>query len=97
MTAQDGAHFRLDLGVRSLAGARENLARDNWRDAALFARAAVEHGARAVQSCFSAAPRSHDPDEILEIALGDPRLIPGFRPLSARPPNCWSQRFGTWG
>jgi HEPN domain-containing protein len=82
VTANDAARYRLELVERSLASARENVERGNWRDAALFARAAVEHAAKAVHACFAAVPRSHDPDEVLAAALGDARFPPSLRPIA---------------
>src|SRR6185436_9966516 len=69
LTPAVGASYRLALGSRSLQSARDNFSRENWRDSALFSRAAVEHAAKAILACFAAVPRSHEPARLLELAL----------------------------
>ena len=70
MTGRDDSAFRLGMAERLLAKAREAQARADWREASLFARGAVEAAAKAILSCFSAVPRSHEPGSLLERALG---------------------------
>jgi HEPN domain-containing protein len=81
VTPQGSARYRLDLAKHSLAGARDNLDRSNWRDAALFARAAVEHG--AMLASFSAVPRAHEPSAVLRAALAAPRFPDPLRERAA--------------
>ena len=69
MTPAVGAPFRLALAQRSRESARDNFARGNWRDSALFSRATVEHAAKAILACFAAVPRTHEPARLLELAL----------------------------
>jgi HEPN domain-containing protein len=69
VTPAVGAPYRLELARRSLGSARDNFARDNWRDSALFSRAAVEHAAKAIVACFAAVPRTHEPARLMELAL----------------------------
>jgi HEPN domain-containing protein len=64
-----GAPYRLALARRSLESARDNFARGNWRDSALFSRAAVEHAAKAIVACFAAVPRTHEPARLVQLAL----------------------------
>ncbi|MDI7268878.1 MAG: HEPN domain-containing protein [Myxococcota bacterium] len=72
MTGRDDSAFRLHMG-RALAGkAREALARGDWREAALFARGAIESAAKAILACFTGVPRSHEPGDILREALAQP-------------------------
>ncbi len=72
MSPAVGAPYRLELARRSLESARDNHARGNWRDSALFARAAVEHASKAMLACFTAVPRTHEPARVLELALAAP-------------------------
>ena len=74
MTSVDAARYRLGLAVRSLESARANLSRSAWRDSALFSRAAIEHGAKAILACFAVVPRSHEPAQILRLALGSAKF-----------------------
>jgi HEPN domain-containing protein len=69
MSPDTSAAFRLNLARHSLESARDNFTRSNWRDSALFSRAAIEHAAKAMLACFSAVPRTHEPARILELAL----------------------------
>jgi HEPN domain-containing protein len=69
LTPAVGAGYRLALARRSLESARDNFSRGNWRDSALFSRAAVEHAAKAMVACFSAVPRTHEPARLLQLAL----------------------------
>ncbi len=69
MSPDTSAAFRLNLAQRSLESARDNFTRGNWRDSALFSRAAIEHAAKAVLACFTAVPRTHEPARVLELAL----------------------------
>jgi HEPN domain-containing protein len=50
--------------------AREALSRGDFREAALFARNAVENAAKAILCCFTTVPRSHEPADLLVRALG---------------------------
>jgi HEPN domain-containing protein len=52
-----------------LESARDNFGRNNWRDSALFSRAAVEHAAKAMVACFAAVPRTHEPARLVQLAL----------------------------
>lgn len=79
MTAGGGAQYRLTLAEGSLAAARDDLARGRWRDAALFARAAIEHGAKSILACFMAVPRSHEPAAVLDEALASPGFPAALR------------------
>lgn len=74
MTPRQGALYRLQLADLSLDSARDNLARGKWRDAALFARAAVENAAKAIESCFTSAHRTHEPGLSLAEALRSPNF-----------------------
>lgn len=69
MTADQAARYRLRLAELSLTSARDNFSRGAFRDAALFARASVEHGAKAILACFSAVPKTHEPGKLLRLAL----------------------------
>ncbi len=69
MSPDSSATFRLKLAQRSLQSAQDNFSRGNWRDSALFSRAAIEHAAKTMLACFSAVPRSHEPMRIAELAL----------------------------
>jgi HEPN domain-containing protein len=69
----------LELAGSSLRVARDNLDRGQWREAALFARAAVENAAKAVQSCFTNVHRTHDPDQPLADALRSPQFPAALR------------------
>jgi HEPN domain-containing protein len=66
--ATSSAH-RLALARRSLESARDNFSRHNWRDSALFSRTSIEHAAKAILARFAAVPRSHEPANVLELAL----------------------------
>jgi HEPN domain-containing protein len=79
VTPRDSARYRLELADSSLRVARESLDRGQWREAALFARAAVENAAKAVQSCFTNVHRTHDPDQPLADALRSPQFPAGLR------------------
>lgn len=79
MTPREGASYRLRLADLSLGSAQDSLSRARWRDAALFARAAVEHATKAILACFAAVPRTHEPREALDAALGDPRFPAALR------------------
>jgi HEPN domain-containing protein len=63
-----------------LESARDNLARNQWRDSALFSRATVEHAAKAILACFAAVPRSHEPARLLELSLAQPSFPVQLRP-----------------
>lgn len=78
MTPGDEAGYRIALAEMRLRSADESLKAERWADAALFARAAVENGAKAVLAIFQAVPRTHEPAEVLRTALD----LPGF-PASA--------------
>lgn len=69
LTPAVGAPYRLGLARRSLESARDNFGRSNWRDSALFSRAAVEHAAKAIVACFTAVPRTHEPARLVQLAL----------------------------
>ncbi|HEX9640150.1 MAG TPA: HEPN domain-containing protein [Candidatus Krumholzibacteria bacterium] len=69
MSPATGPSYRLQLALRSLASARDNLGRQNWRDSAVFSRAGVEHAVKAIVACFGAVPRSHEPQRLLAQAL----------------------------
>ena len=79
MTPRDSSRYRLELAESSLRVARDNLDRGQWREAALFARAAVENAAKAVQACFTSVHRTHDPDQPLAEALRSPQFPAGLR------------------
>ena len=53
--------------------------RGEWREAALFARAAIENAAKAVLGAFASVPRSHEPRDILSEAVKLPGFPPGRR------------------
>ena len=74
MTPRDSSRYRIELADSSLRVARESLDRRQWREAALFARAAVENAAKAVQACFTNVHHTHDPDQLLAEALGSSRF-----------------------
>jgi len=74
MTGRDDSSFRLRTATMLLAKAREEASRASWREAALFARGAVENAAKAVLACLASVPKSHDPAPLLEEAL----RLPGF-------------------
>jgi HEPN domain-containing protein len=57
-----------------LRKAEEAESRGDWREAAVFARAAIENAAKAVVACFTSVPRSHEPGELLEHAAGLPQF-----------------------
>jgi HEPN domain-containing protein len=82
MTPAVGAPYRLALAQRSGESARDNFARDNWRDSALFSRATVEHAAKAILACFAAVPRTHEPARLLELALGAQHFPSDLRPVA---------------
>jgi HEPN domain-containing protein len=63
------AVYRLALARRSLDSARDNFSREQWRDSALFARTSIEHATKSILACFAAVPRSHEPANVLELAL----------------------------
>jgi HEPN domain-containing protein len=75
------ARYRLELARRSLPSARDNFARGNWRDSALFSRAVVEHAAKAIAACFAAVPRTHDPARVLGLVLEAEAFPAELRPL----------------
>ena len=79
MTPRESARYRLELADRALKVARESLDRSEWREAALFARAAVEHAAKAVMACFAAVSRTHDPQAALGPALANPAFPAALR------------------
>ncbi len=68
MTPEVGAPYRFGLAERSLDSAQDNVTRGRWRDAALFARAAVENAAKAILACFGVVPHTHEPGQILLLA-----------------------------
>jgi len=74
MTAEQDARFRLDLANKLLVRAQDELARNNWREAAFFARGAIENAAKAIVACFGAIPRSHEPSALLTSVVDDPRF-----------------------
>jgi HEPN domain-containing protein len=74
MTGQDESAFRLRSAQKLLEKADEEASRASWREAALFARAAVENAAKAVLACFTTVPKTHEPALVLEEAV----RLPGF-------------------
>jgi HEPN domain-containing protein len=66
--------------ARTLCGrARQALERREWREAALFARGAVEASAKAVVACFTGVPRSHEPAAMLRDVRGLPEFPEALR------------------
>jgi HEPN domain-containing protein len=78
VTGQDDARYRLSLALRSLSTCDEELATRRWREAALFARGAIEHAAKAIVACFGTIPRTHEPAVLLDVATSDPRFPPAL-------------------
>jgi HEPN domain-containing protein len=62
------------MAAKSLSLAEGEISAARWREAALFARAAVEHAVKAVAAAFGPVPRSHEPGKILDASLADPRF-----------------------
>jgi len=74
VTPREGSRYRLKLAESSLHVARINIDGGHWREAALFARAAVENAAKAIQACFTSVHRTHEPEEPLAEALASPHF-----------------------
>jgi HEPN domain-containing protein len=74
LTGQDDSLYRLKLAERSLELAEQERAASRWREAALFARAAIEHAAKSVAACFGPVPRSHEPGAALDVSTTDSRF-----------------------
>lgn len=72
MTARDDSAFRLHMAATLTRKAREALDRGDWREAAMFARGAVEAAAKSVLACLVNVPRSHEPADLLDGALQQP-------------------------
>lgn len=65
MTGQEEASYRLRVASTLLSKAEGALSRGEWREAALFARSAIENAAKAVLGAYASVPRSHEPADIL--------------------------------
>lgn len=76
MTAVDDARYRLGVARQLVERAQRMLEIVFWREAALFARGAIEHAAKAILACFTTVSRTHDPDQPLQEALADPTFPP---------------------
>ena len=74
MTGKDDCAYRLRVASTLRAKAEEALSRQDWREAALFARSSIENGAKAMMAALASVPRSHEPAEILERALSFPEF-----------------------
>lgn len=89
MTGRDDSAFRLHMARMLTGKAREALARGDWREAALFARGAIESAAKAILACFTSVPRSHEPGDILREALAQPRFPEPLRAEGALLAGVW--------
>ena len=65
------ADYRIRLAESRLQSAMASAASGRWADAAMFARGAVENGAKALLFCFRTVPRTHEPSDIVQAALAD--------------------------
>lgn len=79
MTPPDDAHYRLEVAELYLAASTQDLGLGRWRETAVAARNAIENGAKAILACFGSVPRTHEPGDLLDQALGDPRFPAGLR------------------
>ncbi len=89
MTGREDSAFRLDMGRRLFAKAREAGARQDWRESALFARGAIESAAKSILACFSTVPRSHEPGAILDRALDIPAFPGALRTEAVALSGAW--------
>jgi HEPN domain-containing protein len=71
MSPGNEAGYRVRLAESRLRSAEDSAVAKRWADAALFARAAIENGAKAVLACFRTVPRTHEPSDIVRAALED--------------------------
>jgi HEPN domain-containing protein len=74
MTGQEESSYRLRVATTLSNKADAAFGRGEWREAALFARAAIENAAKAVLGAFASVPRSQEPRDILSEAV----KLPGF-------------------
>jgi HEPN domain-containing protein len=79
VTARDDSAYRLEVARGLLSKAQDALGRAEWHTAELFARGAVEHAAKALLACFTGVPRTHEPAEVLRVALAQPAFPPELR------------------
>lgn len=93
VTAEEESRFRLRMARQFRAKAREAAERSDWREAALFARGAIEAAAKAVIACVASVPRSHEPAQILRAALSSPAFPPTLQPEAKALMPRWS-RYG---
>lgn len=90
MTGRDDSAFRLGMARMLAERARAAVARGEWREAALFARGAVEAAAKAVLACFTGVPRSHEPAALLRDAANQPGFPDALRGEVARLVPLWA-------
>lgn len=79
MTGEGGTRFRLRMALHSLDKAHEQAAIGSWREAAMFARGAVELAAKSIAAGFFAVPKTHDPEPLVRAALSDGRFPASLR------------------
>jgi HEPN domain-containing protein len=83
MTGRDDARYRSGLSQRSLSLSRDELATGRPREAALFARGAIEHAIKAIGACFGPVPRTHEPGHVLDAATASSAFPAELRPRAA--------------
>lgn len=89
MTSRDDSAYRLRMAETLATKAREALSRGDFREAALFARSAVENAAKAILCCFTSVPRSHEPAELLARAVGFAEFPEQLKEWAARLVEPW--------
>jgi HEPN domain-containing protein len=79
MTGKEEAAYRFRVAATLVVKAEGALGRQEWREAALFARAAIENAAKAVLGVYASVPRSHEPGDILQEAASLPAFSASLR------------------